>query len=113
MTSEKTTHKATLISFKEIICDISSKSVKAFNYGGKDDPATHSGYIIELTNDGMEYSKASDPYVIFDSKCMICDGKSATCTQKVREMLVKASNNNTVLCPFKINLMHSESFSVI
>ena len=43
----------------------------------------YDGYLLEISNDRMIYSKAKIPYVIFDSKCMECNGSIVTCSVKV------------------------------
>ena len=80
MTNERRKYKATLVSFKEILCNIGSHAAGTNHHS---DRYPHDGYIIEVTNDGGIFSKAHATYLIYDSKCMECDGKNPACKQKV------------------------------
>ena len=80
-TAEKRNHKASLLSFKEIACDIGSHSVTTDK---RTDRFPSDGYMIEVTNDGVTFSKTQAIYVIYDLKCMECNGKDSSCKQKVR-----------------------------
>ena len=80
LTDDKRKYKAELLSFKEILCDIGSHAVGTNQLS---DRYPNDGYVIEVTNDGGIFSKADASYIIYDSKCMKCDGKYPSCKQKV------------------------------
>ena len=82
MTNDKRKHKANLLSLKEIVCDIGSHTVGANQPSGRH---PNDGYMIQVTNDGSIFSKAQATYIIYDSKCMQCNGKTSSCNKKVVE----------------------------
>ena len=67
-----------------MICDLKNHQVTLGGDPRKSRSRPHDGYLIEVSNDGKIYSKEKMSYVIYDSKCMECNGSSAICSLKVR-----------------------------
>ena len=80
LTDDRRKHKATLLSFKEVVCNIGSHTVGANQPSGRH---PKDGYLIHVTNDGKIFSKAQPTYIIYDSKCMECNRTTSSCRQKV------------------------------
>ena len=85
MTHDRRLHKASLLSFKEIFCNIGSH-VQGLNQPSYKDSTN--GYTIQVTNDGTIFSKAIIPYIIYDSKCMECNVTTLSCKPKVSNATV-------------------------
>ena len=79
MTNLRRMCNASLLSFKEIACDIGNHSVAT----NQSDRSPSDGYMIEVTNDGLSFSQAQAVYLIYDSTCMECNGTDPACKQKV------------------------------
>ena len=63
---------AELLSFGEIRCNFKS------NRG-----AALAAYYITASNDKKVFSKQQMTYIVYDSKCIVCDGKGLVCSLKV------------------------------
>ena len=80
-------HPATLVSFSEVLCNISGLSLQNSGSGGKAgskaSKAAFSGYSIEVTNDGINFAKKTLPFLAYDTKCIECNATSGSCKTKV------------------------------
>ena len=63
---------AELLSFGEIRCNFKS------NRG-----AALAAYYITASNDKKVFSKQQMTYIVYDSKCIVCDGTELACSLKV------------------------------
>ena len=73
-------HKASLLSFKEVFCNIGAH-VDGLNQPSYKD-ATNA-YNVEVANDGKIFSSVLTPYIIYDSRCMECNATIPSCKPKV------------------------------
>ena len=80
MTHDRRLHKASLLSFKEVFCNIGGH-VNGLNQPSYKDSTN--AYIVEVTNDGKLFSSALTSYIIYDSKCMECNTTIPSCKPKV------------------------------
>lgn len=79
---ESTVQKSQLLSFAELTCDIPNVPVDImFSSTQKGIPV--GGFDIRLSNDGTSFTSQSSRFVIYDSKCLICDAASHNCRWKV------------------------------
>ena len=83
-TSIRNSSEASLLSYGELICDLKKHQVIPNGDPRKSRSGPHDGYMIEVSTNGKIYSKEKMLYVIYDSKCMDCNGSSAICSLKVR-----------------------------
>ena len=71
-----------LLSFAELSCELPRVPVD-IQYGSSPGIPT-GGFLIELSNDGVNYSKNSSLFLVYDSKCMECTKTGdRTCKWKV------------------------------
>uniref|UniRef100_A0A7M6DKV0 VWFD domain-containing protein n=2 Tax=Clytia hemisphaerica TaxID=252671 RepID=A0A7M6DKV0_9CNID len=78
---ESTVQKSQLLSFAELTCDIPNVPVDImFSSTQKGIPV--GGFDIRLSNDGNSFTSQSSQFVIYDSKCLICDAASHNCRWK-------------------------------
>eukprot|EP00795_Rhopilema_esculentum_P011219 gene11219-21402_t len=68
--------KATLLSFGEMTCDMVDNPVKSYTSSINGTPYVR--FKIEVSNDGIIFSKQSHNYTIYDSKCINCTN-NGTC----------------------------------
>ena len=89
-------HPAVLISFSEVLCNISSLSLQVggsgSKTGSKSDKTAYSGYLIGVTNDGINFAMKMLPFLAYDTKCIECNATSGSCNTKVYFL------NNPSLC---------------
>ena len=65
-----------------MVCDTRFNPVKSFADPRSTTGIPYAGFMVEISNDGIEYSKQSHLYRIYDSRCINCNPNS-TCQQKV------------------------------
>ena len=82
-TDDVTVSRADLLSYGEIMCNLKSNPVVVNGDLRKSRSIPFAGTLLEISNDRKIYSKKKIPYVIYDSKCIACDGNTAVCSLKV------------------------------
>ena len=65
------------------MCNLKSHPVVFNGDVRKSKSIPFAGTLLEISNDGKIYSRKKILYVIYDSKCIACDGKTAVCSLKV------------------------------
>jgi len=74
---------AQLLSFAELSCELPRIPVD-INYGSRSMGTPTGGFLIQLSNDGKNYSSNSSLFLVYDSKCMDCTKSGdRTCKWKV------------------------------
>ena len=83
ITHQKSISKASLISFGEVICQLRNASMKIDGDARVSSGVPIDAYVIDVSNDGFVYSRTRLPYLIYDSKCIECNGTTASCRTRV------------------------------
>jgi len=87
-TSDVTIGSAYLLSFAEVVCRVTHSVYKSED-GHAVSAKPYQGSLLEISNDKILYSKERLPYLIFDSKCIICSIKSKQCKLKTNTCVIK------------------------
>ena len=76
-------HRSYMLSFLEVVCDLKQHTVSTIGNPFNSRSFGYAMYEIQISNNRKVFSKEKAPYIIYDSKCMECNSKTFTCSQKV------------------------------
>ena len=83
VTNENLLLPGKLVSQNEVLCQFEKLPVQLEGDPVKGKGTSYIGYLIEVTNDGVIFSKDNVTYLMYDSKCIECDAKMKMCKVKV------------------------------
>ena len=97
---EQKLNSAYLLSYLEVICDLRKIPVLTSGNPRQQKSEPFAIYQLQVSNDKTVFSKKSVSYVVYDSKCIVCDLKNFNCTLKVSKLCDIEAKYKFLACDF-------------